>query len=50
VKFEFLDAAGNVVTAKEAAVGAVAGKKSKAFRVEVEGAGVVAYRYAPFGS
>lgn len=50
VKFEFLDATGNVVTAKEAAVGAVAGKKSKAFRVEVEGAGVVAYRYAPLGN
>ena len=28
---------------------AVAGKKSKAFRVEVEGKGVVAYRYKPVG-
>ena len=49
VTFEFLDGAGNVVTTKAAEVGAVAGKKSKAFRVEVEGAGVVAYRYKPIG-
>lgn len=49
VTFEFLDGAGNVVASKAADVGAVAGKKSKSFRVEVEGAGVVAYRYKPIG-
>ncbi|MCC6319561.1 MAG: hypothetical protein IT361_17960 [Gemmatimonadaceae bacterium] len=48
VKFEFLDATGKVVAAKEAPVAAVAAKGTKAFRVEVEGAGVVAFRYAPF--
>lgn len=49
MKVEFLDAAGTVVTTKDVAVDAVGGKKSKAFRVEVEGEGVVAYRYAPLG-
>lgn len=50
INFEFLDATGAVVTSKSATVDAVAGKKSKAFRVEVEGAGIIAYRYAPLGS
>jgi len=49
LKFEFLDVAGNVVSSKEATVDAVGSKKSKSFRVEVEGAGIVAYRYAPLG-
>ncbi|MEP7381777.1 MAG: tetratricopeptide repeat protein [Gemmatimonadota bacterium] len=47
LKFDFLDATGNVVSSKSASVDAVGAKKSKSFRVEVEGAGIVAYRYAP---
>ena len=47
VKFEFLDATGKVVTTKDASLEAVGAKGSKAFRVEVEGEGVVAFRYAP---
>ncbi len=47
LKFEFLDAKGAVVASKEAVVGAVGAKASKAFRVEVDGAGVLAFRYAP---
>ncbi len=50
VKFEFLDASGAVVATKETALEAVGSKKSKAFRLEVEGAGIVAYRYAPLGT
>jgi len=49
LKFEFLDATGGVVASKEAPVEGVGGKKSKSFRLEVEGAGIVAYRYAPLG-
>lgn len=47
IKFEFLDASGNVVTTKDATLEGVAAKGSKAFRVEAEGEGVVAFRYAP---
>jgi thioredoxin-like negative regulator of GroEL len=50
LNFEFLDASGAVVTSKSATVDAVGGKKSKAFRLEVEGEGIIAYRYAPLGS
>lgn len=50
LNFDFLNAAGDVVTSKSASVEGVGGKKSKAFRVEVEGVGIVAYRYAPLGS
>lgn len=50
LKIEFLDAAGTVVTTKDVAVDAVGAKKSKAFRVEVEGEGILSYRYAPLGS
>ncbi|ODT04585.1 MAG: hypothetical protein ABS52_02940 [Gemmatimonadetes bacterium SCN 70-22] len=49
LKFEFLDAAGTVVSTKDVVVEAVGAKKSKSFRVEVEGAGILAYRYAPLG-
>lgn len=49
LKFEFLDAAGAVVLSKTASVDAVGGKKSKPFRLDVEGAGIIAFRYAPFG-
>jgi tetratricopeptide (TPR) repeat protein len=47
IKFEFLDASGKVVTTKDATLDGVAAKGSKAFRVEVEGDGVIAFRYAP---
>ncbi len=47
LKFEFLDATGNVVTTKDAVLDAVGAKASKGFRVEAEGEGVVAFRYAP---
>jgi tetratricopeptide (TPR) repeat protein len=47
LKFEFLDAKGGVVTSKEAVVGAVGAKAAKPFRLEVSGAGVLAFRYAP---
>jgi tetratricopeptide (TPR) repeat protein len=47
LKFEFLDATGKVVTTKDATLDAVGAKGSKAFRVEVEGEGVIAFRYAP---
>lgn len=47
LKFEFLDAKGGVVASKDAEVGAVAAKGTKAFKLEVEGAGVIAFRYAP---
>jgi tetratricopeptide (TPR) repeat protein len=47
LKFDFLDASGNVVSSKTASVEAVGAKKTKSFRLEVEGEGIVAYRYAP---
>lgn len=49
LKFEFLNAAGNVVTSKEAVVEGVASKTAKSFRLEVDGEGIVAFRYAPLG-
>lgn len=48
IKFEFLDAAGNVKGTKETSLTAIAAKGNKAFRVEVEGEGIIAFRYAPF--
>lgn len=48
VKFEFLDATGKVVTTKDVPLAGVPAKGQKGFRVEVEGAGIVAFRYAPF--
>ena len=50
LKFEFLNAAGTVVTSKEAVLPDIAAKGSKAFRLEVEGEGIIAFRYAPLGS
>lgn len=47
LKFEFLDATGKVIATKDAPLEAVGAKGSKAFRVEAEGEGVVAFRYAP---
>ncbi len=48
MKFDFLDATGKVVASKETSVAALAAKGSKAFRLEVEGAGIVSFKYAPF--
>ncbi|MEO6446245.1 MAG: FxLYD domain-containing protein [Gemmatimonadaceae bacterium] len=50
IKFEFLDAAGNKVTEKDAVVEGVASKGLKSFRVEVEGPNVLAYRYTLVGT
>ena len=47
VRVEFLDKAGAVVATKEAAVQAVAPNSAKEFKVEVDQAGVAAFRYAP---
>ncbi len=44
---QFLDATGNVVTSKDVTVDAVPPKESKAFSVEAEGEGIVAFKYAP---
>jgi tetratricopeptide (TPR) repeat protein len=49
LKLEFLDATGKVVATKEQPVEAVAAKGAKSFRIEVEGEGIIAFRYAPFG-
>ncbi|HEU4563872.1 MAG TPA: hypothetical protein VFS05_04445 [Gemmatimonadaceae bacterium] len=46
MKVEFLDAKGNVVTTGETKVDAAA-KETKPFRVEANGQGIVAFRYAP---
>lgn len=48
VRFEFLDKDGKAVAAKEVTVGPVEPKKSAPFMVEVNQAGIVAFRYAPF--
>lgn len=48
VRFEFLDKDGQPVAAKEVTVGPVEAKKSAPFSVEVNQAGIVAFRYAPF--
>ncbi|MEO7965476.1 MAG: tetratricopeptide repeat protein [Gemmatimonadaceae bacterium] len=50
LKFDFLDATGNVVSSKEAPLADIAAKGSKAFKLEAEGAGIVAFKYAPLGS
>ena len=48
VRFEFLDKDGTAVAAKEVTVGPVEPKKTAPFVVEVNQAGIVAFRYAPF--
>ncbi|HVE78794.1 MAG TPA: tetratricopeptide repeat protein [Gemmatimonadaceae bacterium] len=47
LKVEFLDSKGNVVATKEAPVGPVAPKEKKTFSIDVDGSGIVAFRYAP---
>lgn len=48
IKFDFLDATGKVVASKETSIANLASKASKAFRVEVDGEGIIAFKYAPF--
>lgn len=48
VKFEFLDVNGKVIATKEAPVSGIAPKGTKSFRVEVEGPGIIAFKYLPF--
>jgi tetratricopeptide (TPR) repeat protein len=50
LKFEFLDAGGNVVATKEETVAAVDPKGSKPFAVQADGQGIVAFRYAPLAT
>jgi tetratricopeptide (TPR) repeat protein len=50
LKFDFLGADGSVIASKEAALADIAAKGSKAFKLEVEGAGIVAFKYAPLGT
>jgi hypothetical protein len=47
IKVDFLDKGGNVVSSQSVDVPAVDPKRSKPFRVEGTGAGIVAFRYAP---
>lgn len=47
IKFEFLDAAGNVVMTKDETVADVGPQQSKTFAVSAEGQNIVAFRYAP---
>jgi len=47
IRFEFLDKAGAVVATKEASVAGVAPTTAKPFKIEVEQAGIVSFRYAP---
>jgi len=47
LKVDFLDKSGNVVNSQSVDVPAVDSKRSKAFKVEGTGAGIVAFRYAP---
>lgn len=47
IKFEFLDTAGKAIASQEANVGPVAAGETKTFKVSVEQAGVVAFRYVP---
>jgi tetratricopeptide (TPR) repeat protein len=47
LKFDFLNAQGQTVTSKEAVVDAIEAGRSKSFRLEVEGAGIIAFKYAP---
>lgn len=48
VRFEFLDKEGKAVAAKDVTVGPVEPKKSAPFVVEVNQAGIVSFKYAPF--
>ena len=47
LKFEFLDAKGNVIGAADTTVGPVAKDQKTEFKVELDKGGAVAFRYAP---
>ena len=47
LKIDFLDKSGNTVTSQTLPVGPVDPKSAKAFKTEVTGAGIVAFKYAP---
>jgi hypothetical protein len=47
LKFEFLDAKGNVVASQTASVPAITKDQKADFKVEVDKGGIVAFRYAP---
>lgn len=47
LKVEFLDASGKVISTGDAKVEAVPSKGSKSFRIETQGEGIAAFRYAP---
>ena len=47
LKFEFLDAKGNVVASQTASVPAVTKDQSADFKIEIDKGGIVAFRYAP---
>jgi tetratricopeptide (TPR) repeat protein len=47
LKFDFLDEGGKTVASKEIALAEIAAKGSKSFRLEVEGQGIVAFKYSP---
>jgi len=47
LKFDFLNASGQTVASKEAVVEGVEAGRSKSFRLEAEGAGIIAFKYAP---
>ena len=47
LKLDFLDKSGNVVSSQTVDVAGVDPKRSKPFRVDGTGAGIVAFRYAP---
>ena len=47
LKFDFLDASGNVVTSQTASVGPVAPNTAAPVKVQAEGASIVGFRYAP---
>ncbi len=47
LKFDFLNDKGETVVSKEAVVEAIEAGRTKSFRLEVEGPGVIAFKYAP---
>ena len=47
LKIDFIDKAGNVVSSQTVDVPGVDPKRSKPFRVDGTGAGIIAFRYAP---
>ncbi|MGQ0538866.1 MAG: tetratricopeptide repeat protein [Gemmatimonadaceae bacterium] len=50
LKFDFLNDKGETVTSKEAVVEGIEAGRTKSFRLEVEGPGIVAFKYGPLNS